>query len=136
MIRRPPRSTRTDTLFPYTTLFRSPSRVLDLEFDGDALWLEFSGDHCRRIGALGLRSLACVNLDVALSAAEPLRPAAGWRQVAGYADQDGLCRLWDTPGQGPRPTCPPPPSPVDPPTIRRRRQIRRASGRERRWPDL
>src|SRR3546814_3405925 len=26
MIRRPPRSTRTDTLFPYTTLFRSGSR--------------------------------------------------------------------------------------------------------------
>src|SRR3546814_18333143 len=28
MIRRPPRSTRTDTLFPYTTLFRSPRGVL------------------------------------------------------------------------------------------------------------
>src|SRR3546814_21109561 len=27
MIRRPPRSTRTDTLFPYTTLFRSAGRV-------------------------------------------------------------------------------------------------------------
>src|SRR3546814_2063101 len=26
MIRRPPRSTRTDTLFPYTTLFRSPRK--------------------------------------------------------------------------------------------------------------
>src|SRR3546814_4616466 len=26
MIRRPPRSTRTDTLFPYTTLFRSDSK--------------------------------------------------------------------------------------------------------------
>src|SRR3546814_9802909 len=26
MIRRPPRSTRTNTLFPYTTLFRSPRR--------------------------------------------------------------------------------------------------------------
>src|SRR3546814_18522738 len=26
MRRRPPRSTRTDTLFPYTTLFRSPDR--------------------------------------------------------------------------------------------------------------
>src|SRR3546814_17848008 len=26
-IRRPPRSTRTDTLFPYTTLFRSPSKA-------------------------------------------------------------------------------------------------------------
>src|SRR3546814_8067835 len=32
MIRRPPRSTRTDTLFPYTTLFRSgfPESSLDL----------------------------------------------------------------------------------------------------------
>src|SRR3546814_17262228 len=29
MIRRPPRSTRTDTLFPYTTLFRSPEAVID-----------------------------------------------------------------------------------------------------------
>src|SRR3546814_3099407 len=28
MIRRPPRSTRTDTLFPYTTLFRSPPQRL------------------------------------------------------------------------------------------------------------
>src|SRR3546814_3119082 len=27
MIRRPPRSTRTDTLFPYTTLFRSTHRI-------------------------------------------------------------------------------------------------------------
>src|SRR3546814_7140545 len=27
MIRRPPRSTRTDTLFPYTTLFRSLDRL-------------------------------------------------------------------------------------------------------------
>src|SRR3546814_11627388 len=38
MIRRPPRSTRTDTLFPYTTLFRSPRvkifDILDIdEFD-------------------------------------------------------------------------------------------------------
>src|SRR3546814_8284743 len=30
MIRRPPRSTRTDTLFPYTTLFRSEPGDLDL----------------------------------------------------------------------------------------------------------
>src|SRR3546814_9272343 len=41
MIRRPPRSTRTDTLFPYTTLFRSPVESLDLPaahpgFDPDA----------------------------------------------------------------------------------------------------
>src|SRR3546814_8401158 len=29
MIRRPPRSTRTDTLFPYTTLFRSLDTIAD-----------------------------------------------------------------------------------------------------------
>src|SRR3546814_18076643 len=32
MIRRPPRSTRTDTLFPYTTLFRSAGSPM-LEYD-------------------------------------------------------------------------------------------------------
>src|SRR3546814_8068554 len=31
MIRRPPRSTRTDTLFPYTTLFRSHKRTMALD---------------------------------------------------------------------------------------------------------
>src|SRR3546814_5328289 len=35
MIRRPPRSTRTDTLFPYTTLFRSGiTRAGSLVWDG------------------------------------------------------------------------------------------------------
>src|SRR3546814_10483904 len=34
MIRRPPRSTRTDTLFPYTTLFRSV-RFLSLDRGGE-----------------------------------------------------------------------------------------------------
>src|SRR3546814_3199365 len=32
MIRRPPRSTRTDTLFPYTTLFRSVGFECGVEF--------------------------------------------------------------------------------------------------------
>src|SRR3546814_5612009 len=30
MIRRPPRSTRTDTLFPYTTLFRSAAEIVQV----------------------------------------------------------------------------------------------------------
>src|SRR3546814_18270549 len=34
MIRRPPRSTRTDTLFPYTTLFRSFDQVFNKVFKG------------------------------------------------------------------------------------------------------
>src|SRR3546814_3358834 len=45
MIRRPPRSTRTDTLFPYTTLFRSRSASLDNE----------EVDRARRVVLAGLR---------------------------------------------------------------------------------
>src|SRR3546814_12015999 len=48
MIRRPPRSTLTDTLFPYTTLFRS-----DRERGGHA-----GGDHLRAAGACHGRLLA------------------------------------------------------------------------------
>src|SRR3546814_15889812 len=33
MLRRPPRSTRTDTLFPYTTLFRSGQAISKQEYD-------------------------------------------------------------------------------------------------------
>src|SRR3546814_16830305 len=39
MIRRPPRSTRTDTLFPYTTLFRSVDGFIEDE-DGQFGWTE------------------------------------------------------------------------------------------------
>src|SRR3546814_17935694 len=39
MIRRPPRSTRTDTLFPYTTLFRSASEQFTL--GGDSIGRAF-----------------------------------------------------------------------------------------------
>src|SRR3546814_1507055 len=37
MIRRPPRSTRTDTLFPYTTLFRSDIAALGHQHDAQIL---------------------------------------------------------------------------------------------------
>src|SRR3546814_5917161 len=38
MIRRPPRSTRTDTLFPYTTLLRSPDlKANSIALDGSSL---------------------------------------------------------------------------------------------------
>src|SRR3546814_18611616 len=46
MIRRPPRSTRTDTLFPYTTLFRSwlfKGRTIILTYIGSALQLFVTG---------------------------------------------------------------------------------------------
>src|SRR3546814_13554525 len=62
MIRRPPRSTRTDTLFPYTTLFRSeapalqlgqgagllnPDPVADLGLVGSVVHVELLGAHHR-----------------------------------------------------------------------------------------
>src|SRR3546814_10183226 len=42
MIRRPPRSTRTDTLFPYTTLFRSEGRGPLEAYDGVSSRFSFS----------------------------------------------------------------------------------------------
>src|SRR3546814_13707445 len=41
MIRRPPRSTRTDTFFPYTTLFRSPegTRAPSLTYEARPDWM-------------------------------------------------------------------------------------------------
>src|SRR3546814_3827595 len=43
MIRRPPRSTRTDTLFPYTTLFRSTGQRRNRRDHHTGPWLA-SGD--------------------------------------------------------------------------------------------
>src|SRR3546814_11336288 len=50
MIRRPPRSTRTDTLFPYTTLFRSRPPPHEGEALSDETWIEIATDHARAMG--------------------------------------------------------------------------------------
>src|SRR3546814_19492991 len=62
MIRRPPRSTRTDTLFPYTTLFRSVYRVAENVF----------ADHMRR--AAVRRSHAHDQFDESLHAGVDFSP--------------------------------------------------------------
>src|SRR3546814_12088456 len=64
MIRRPPRSTRTDTLFPYTTLFRSPrlsatpnssAKILSLRDFGSAFTASMSSPiHRLRLAWPGL----------------------------------------------------------------------------------
>src|SRR3546814_8190117 len=48
MIRRPPRSTRTDTLFPYTTLFRSGRTFQPAQFEKflNALFAQALYVHC------------------------------------------------------------------------------------------
>src|SRR3546814_5510552 len=59
MIRRPPRSTRTDTLFPYTTLFRSSrahqgssdTHTRRTVFDRN---LQITRHTCRKLGGFGV----------------------------------------------------------------------------------
>src|SRR3546814_6062865 len=68
MIRRPPRSTRTDTLFPYTTLFRSSTKAGQLRFEA----IESSGDRdaLRRLVRLAVILLA----ELCLAASPCARP--------------------------------------------------------------
>src|SRR3546814_15685154 len=49
MLRRPPRSTRTDTLFPYTTLFRSARFVAALQY---TKWFRTQSETYRKYVAL------------------------------------------------------------------------------------
>src|SRR3546814_3261125 len=69
MIRRPPRSTRTDTLFPYTTLFRSLVPAADLHHVAAHVF-----QHA--LSRLQWAALAALVLD-ALCVETPLGPVAG-----------------------------------------------------------
>src|SRR3546814_3880994 len=60
MIRRPPRSTRTDTLFPYTTLFRSEDAACATR-------------HLRE-------SVACATLGLGSGIVADSQPAEEWRE--------------------------------------------------------
>src|SRR3546814_8493005 len=79
MIRRPPRSTRTDTLFPYTTLFRSAFGAAHLGVAGNDVLMEF--DYPELYAPVDLRIGHC-----RLSVAEPADMAEkddprGWSHV-------------------------------------------------------
>src|SRR3546814_20124509 len=65
MIRRPPRSTRTYTLFPYTTLFRSEHLLLSMSFLKKHIGLQFSLLSCiSGIDFLGKDYRFCVAYDL------------------------------------------------------------------------
>src|SRR3546814_13353354 len=98
MIRRPPRSTRTDTLFPYTTLFRSV--VADLpEHDDAAAGHVFAAV---RAAALDHRDGARVADGEALPGLARGEQLAGRRAVEnGVADDRVLVRLERARGQRP-----------------------------------
>src|SRR3546814_14577391 len=79
MIRRPPRSTRTDTLFPYTTLFRS--RSLKVGFDDfvgsiyETTSIGFDDEAC--LGCLRHRFHGAYKCPVALEEHVPRQLAGG-----------------------------------------------------------
>src|SRR3546814_7650352 len=82
MSRRPPRSTRTDTLFPYTTLFRS---LLQVAEDGVVELVE----HQRNVAAL-------LEIEVRLQAEQDLAGLLGGVEaVLDAALQDGRLGLAD-----------------------------------------
>src|SRR3546814_1160816 len=68
MIRRPPKSTRTDTLFPYTTLFRSARSDIT-----QVVWM---------LGAFLLRTFWFVGFELGSRAATPGKRLMGIRVVA------------------------------------------------------
>src|SRR3546814_14298126 len=84
MIRRPPRSTRTDTLFPYTTLFRSPGEDLRMEGPASPRLLELecppsSSTSCPRPSCWTPRARPC---------REP-SPVSGWTPSPRCASASG-----------------------------------------------
>src|SRR3546814_2127909 len=114
MIRRPPRSTRTDTLFPYTTLFRSQDRVLSgilrhqdglyslWELDGDtrracvigALFeqIDASVDATQAIDLIGEAATRIVSLTVT-EAGYCLAPGDGLRSEEHTSELQSLMRI-------------------------------------------
>src|SRR3546814_18248596 len=67
MIRRPPRSTRTDTLFPYTTLFRSQQAPLDAKERWDPDFAKrqvIQADLRRRLPGLSITLGGTTSIDV------------------------------------------------------------------------
>src|SRR3546814_3939706 len=87
MIRRPPRSTRTDTLFPYTTLFRSlgdhVQRVasLDLVLGLLLLALAVGGDHGAGALAGVLHDQGLANLELVAAQLVPALQVFGLNLV-------------------------------------------------------
>src|SRR3546814_8588787 len=96
MIRRPPRSTRTDTLFPYTTLFRSHEEGLPLGADGEPQQAHPPPEHPPLVAPVAHAS----NLTVAVR-----RQPATWGWTAtDPARAEGGCGPWG-PCRAGRSTC-------------------------------
>src|SRR3546814_4097036 len=99
MLRRPPRSTRTDTLFPYTTLFRALARRMAFAHD---LFLGDAGraglDLSRRLRNVGDLHRAAPD--------DPPAPGAGANFGQAHSDGHSLLFLPRCRGEAPSTTTP------------------------------
>src|SRR3546814_19692772 len=86
MIRRPPRSTRTDTLFPYTTLFRSDERDRLLDRISAQAGVDISLDDR---GAATLRVAATGDMLVGNGEVHPVSVTAGADGRLAFATDSG-----------------------------------------------
>src|SRR3546814_1476344 len=86
MIRRPPISTRTDTLFPYTTLFRSKAGAQEPRATRSRLWTPaFAGEH----SCLGMLATASI---ISISAFDRRNGDGTAKMVAGRDRTFGCAR--------------------------------------------
>src|SRR3546814_11614061 len=79
MIRRPPRSTRTDTLFPYTPLFRSGDRALAASGLADQAQHAAGLDRDRHVAHRVDEAARCLERDGQVA---DRRPAHGWAPLS------------------------------------------------------
>src|SRR3546814_16467629 len=92
MIRRPPRSTRTDTLFPYTTLFRSKKRFVGPS--GDFIAAVATADRDVLLSLSARRDNALVAGVVLLRHGTSATYMASWTSAEGRAGQAHNLLLW------------------------------------------
>src|SRR3546814_1938529 len=84
MIRRPPRSTRTDTLFPYTTLFRSALLgAASSDIAPDVHFTDLGGDS---LSALTFGNLLADIFDVEVPVSVIVSPASDLQAIADHIE--------------------------------------------------
>src|SRR3546814_16649609 len=99
MYRLPPRSTRTDTLFPYTTLCRAGDRAVETEAFGNE-----AGQHRAAHGADAEEDpVKAAGLDAAMQAAgDEIGPEYGMRHESRRIEHVGDQQNGHRPGEGAR----------------------------------